>query len=124
MTYSITSSNIRIYQQIRKIMFSIRKNGILNTFRPSNLHALCVFFSHFFFFFFNHTSQTHTSLMTSFTHFRENLYIMCSNIISYLANLVTPAAIVQTTIESNPWKKRTYLPTYEDISSGTQSVIS
>ena len=123
MTYSITSSNIRIYQQIRKIMFSIRKNGILNTFRPSNLHAFCVFFS-LFFFFFNHTSHTHTSLMTSFTHFRENLYIKCRNIISYLANLVTPAGIVQTTIKSNPWKKRTYLPTYEDISSRTQSVIS
>ena len=44
-------------------------------------------------------------------------------IISYSANLATPAAIVQTTIELNPWMKHEH-PTYEDIFSRTRSAIS
>ena len=59
-------------------------------------------FTHFFSI--RHHARVHVWWPVSHI-FGENLILSVPIIKSYLANLVTPAAIVQTMIESNSWKK-------------------
>ena len=58
-----------------------------------------------------------------YAFFREILILSVAIIISYLVNLGTPAALVQTTIELNLWMKYEH-PTYKHIFSSAQSDIS
>ena len=68
----------------------------------SNLNTFCVFLTHFVL---NHVSHTHKSLIDTFMHFRKNPFIKCSNYYIIFSKPCHPCHIVQTTIESNPWKK-------------------
>ena len=80
--------------------------------RPSsNLHAFCMLFMHFFL---NHTLHMYTSLMASFMHFWKNFYIKCSNYYIKFTKPCHPAALVQTTM--NTQHTNTFSQTQTDIS--------
>ena len=86
---------------------------------PTFTHFTC--FSHIFFWITYHARIQAWWLVSRILG--KFFILSVAIIISYLANLATPAAIVQTTIKLNPWMKHEH-PTYEDIFSRTQSVIS
>ena len=114
----VSIRTIYMKHNITTIIYKLRIGNII---RSSKLYAIWVLFTYFFL---NYTSRTHASLMTSFTHFRENCYILSvAIIISYLANLSYLAAIVQTRLESNTWKTHEH-PTYKHIFCRNQRGIS